>query len=135
MSDLDEPAFNLGPVGQIAIGVADLVRSQAFYGGVLALRELFASADEAAYDCGELRLLLQQRRDHETVRPGSPIYFRVNDIHRARRELEARGVEFTEPVQLVANLRDHDLWMTYFADPDGHRLALMMEGPKGFAAA
>lgn len=134
MSNLDEPLFNLGPIGQISMGVADLARSQAFYGGALALRELFASPTEAAYDCGDLRLLLQQRADHETVRPGSPIYFRVDDIRRARRELEARGVVFTEPVQLVADLRDCDLWMTYFIDPDGHRLALMMEGPKGFAA-
>jgi methylmalonyl-CoA/ethylmalonyl-CoA epimerase len=26
---------------------------------------------------------------------------------------------------------DHDLWMAFFADPDGHILALMQEAPKG----
>jgi hypothetical protein len=28
---------------------------------------------------------------------------------------------------------DHDLWMAFFADPDGHTLALMQEAPKGYA--
>jgi hypothetical protein len=28
---------------------------------------------------------------------------------------------------------DHDLWMAFFADPDGHTLALMHEAPKGYA--
>ena len=34
-------AFSLGPVGQIALNVADADRSEAFYGGVLGLRKLF----------------------------------------------------------------------------------------------
>ena len=28
---------------------------------------------------------------------------------------------------------DHDLWMAFFNDPDGHTLALMQEAPKGYA--
>jgi len=130
----DEPVFALGPVGQIAMAVADLGRAEVFYGEVLGLRRLFGSDGEAAYDCGEVRLLLQQRADSGAVRPGSPIYFRVHDIRRARQELEARGVVFVEGLHLVAAFPGHDLWMTYFVDPDGHRLALMMEGPKGFSA-
>jgi methylmalonyl-CoA/ethylmalonyl-CoA epimerase len=27
---------------------------------------------------------------------------------------------------------DHDLWMAFFKDPDGHMLALMQEAPKGY---
>jgi hypothetical protein len=30
-------------------------------------------------------------------------------------------------------MEDHDLWMTFFRDPDEHVLALMMEAPKGYA--
>jgi hypothetical protein len=30
-------------------------------------------------------------------------------------------------------MQDHDLWMTFIRDPDGHLVALMMEGPKGYA--
>jgi hypothetical protein len=29
-------------------------------------------------------------------------------------------------------MRDHDLWMAFFTDPDGHMLALMQEAPKGY---
>jgi methylmalonyl-CoA/ethylmalonyl-CoA epimerase len=28
---------------------------------------------------------------------------------------------------------DHDLWMAFFDDPDGHNLAVMQEAPKGYA--
>jgi hypothetical protein len=28
---------------------------------------------------------------------------------------------------------DHDLWMAFFTDPDGHMLAVMHEAPKGYA--
>jgi methylmalonyl-CoA/ethylmalonyl-CoA epimerase len=27
---------------------------------------------------------------------------------------------------------DHDLFMAFFADPDGHVLALMQEAPRGY---
>ena len=39
---------------------------------------------------------------------------------------------FTDHIHLPAPMEDHDLWMTFFADPDGHVLALMMEAPKGW---
>ena len=132
MTPTDESDFALGPVGLIAIGVADLARSRAFYGGLLSLRELFVSETEAVYDCGHVRLLVQARPDHAVVRPGSPIYFRVDDLVRARDGLEARGVVFTERVDLAAALDEVDLWTAHFIDPDGHRLALMMERPKGY---
>ncbi len=124
-------AFSLGPVGQIALGVADADRSEAFYGGVLGLRKLFRFGGLAFFDCAGLRLLLDQTS--EAVRMGSPIYFRVADIVLARRELEGRGVTFTDQVHLVAPMEDHDLWMTFFRDPDDHILALMAEAPKGWS--
>lgn len=123
-------AFSLGPVGQIALAVADADRSEAFYGGMLGLRKLFRFGGLAFFDCGGLRLLLEQAG--EPIQSGSPIYFRVADIELARRELEIRGVAFTDHIHLTAPMEDHDLWMTFFADPDGHVLALMMEAPKGW---
>lgn len=125
-------AFSLGPIGQIAVGVADVDRSERFYGEGLGLRKLFRFGTLAFYDCGGLRLLLDQAS--EAVKPGSPIYFRVADIGLARRELEGRGVAFVDEPHLVAPMEDHDLWMSFFNDPDGHVLALMMEAPKGWAA-
>jgi hypothetical protein len=39
------------------------------------------------------------------------------------------------PGHLVAKMDDHDLWMAFFADPDGHMLAAMQDPPKGYAPA
>jgi methylmalonyl-CoA/ethylmalonyl-CoA epimerase len=124
-------AFALGPIGQIALGVADVDRSESFYGAQLGLRKLFRFGGLSFYDCGGLRLLLEQAREGGT-KAGSPIYFRVADIVLARRELAARGVVFTDEIHLIAPMEDHDLWMTFFRDPDDHILALMTEAPKGF---
>jgi methylmalonyl-CoA/ethylmalonyl-CoA epimerase len=125
-------AFNLGPVGQIALGVRDPDRSEAFYGSVLGLRKLFRFGGLVFFDCGGLRLLLEQE---EAPARGSVVYFRVADIVLARRELEGRGVFFSDQVHRIAPMEDHDLWMTFFTDPDDHLLALMMEAPKGWAPA
>ncbi len=128
-------AFALGPIGQIGFAVSDVDRAEAFYGEVLGLRKLFRFGTLAFYDCGGQRLLLDQVATPEEALRGSPVYFRVADIALARRELEARGVSFMDRIHLVAPMEDHDLWMTFFNDPDGHVLALMMEAPKGFDAA
>lgn len=46
--------------------------------------------------------------------------------------LEKRGAVFTSKPHLIARMDDHDLWMAFFNDPDGHTLALMQEAPKGY---
>ena len=61
------------------------------------------------------------------------LYFRVADIALAVRELQTRGVVFAGAPHLIAKMDDHDLWMAFFTDPDGHTLALMQEAPKGYA--
>jgi methylmalonyl-CoA/ethylmalonyl-CoA epimerase len=123
--------FALGPVGQIALNVADADRSEAFYAERLGLRKLFRFGGLVFFDCGGLRLLLDQAGPDQP-KLGGPIYFRVADIVLARRELEAQGVVFVDQFHLIAPMEDHDLWMTFFRDPDEHMLALMMEAPKGW---
>jgi methylmalonyl-CoA/ethylmalonyl-CoA epimerase len=39
---------------------------------------------------------------------------------------------FDSTPHLIARMDDHDLWMAFFHDPDGHTLALMQEAPKGY---
>ena len=124
-------AFALGPVGQIALNADDADRSEAFYGEVLGLKKLFRFGGLVFFDCAGLRLLLDQQPPG-APKLGSPIYFRVADIVLARRELEGRGVAFVDEIHLIAPMEDHDLWMTFFRDPDGHMVALMMEAPKGW---
>ena len=49
-------------------------------------------------------------------------------------ELHAREAA-PGPPHLVAPMPDHDLWMAFIRDPDGHLIGLMMEAPKGYAPA
>lgn len=121
----------LGPIGQIVLNVSNVEGAEEFFGAKLGLRKLFRFGDLSFFDCAGVRLLLE-RTDDAAKLPGSPIYFRVADIALARRELEGRGVEFVDRIHLIAPMADHDLWMTFFKDPDDHILALMMEAPKGY---
>jgi methylmalonyl-CoA/ethylmalonyl-CoA epimerase len=123
--------FALNQVGQIAMNVASADRSEAFYGSTLGVRKLFRFGGIVFFDCG-VRLMLSQAQPGQRVEPGSPIYFKVADIALARRELEGRGVTFVDEIHLVSPMEDHDLWMTFFKDPDEHLLALMSETPKGY---
>lgn len=126
--------FTLGPLGQIALAVTDVDRAEAFYGGVLGLRRLFRSGDLAFYDCGGLRLLLD-KTTAAAVTPSGVLYFRVADIALAVDRLQQKGLVFTDRPHLIAPMPDHDLWMAFFADPDGNTLALMQEAPKGWKPA
>jgi methylmalonyl-CoA/ethylmalonyl-CoA epimerase len=122
----------LGPIGQIARPVADVDRAEAFYGEVLRLRKLFRFGDLSFFDCAGVRLLLEKTNDTADLGRAGVIYFRVADIALAVKELAARGVVFDDKPHLIARMEDHDLWMTFFKDPDGHILSLMQEAPKGY---
>ena len=78
-------------------------------------------------------MLLEKAQNPQDIQRASVIYFRCADIALSVRELEARGVRFSSKPHLIAKMEDHDLWMSFFTDPDGHTLALMQEAPKGYA--
>ena len=124
----------LHQLGQIGLPVRDVDVAEDFYGAKLGLRKLFRFGQLLFYDMAGVRLLLDGiREDGRAFAPSnSVLYFRTPDIGLTRRELEARGVRFKDQPHLIAPLEDHDLWMTFFDDPDGNVLALMMEAPKGF---
>jgi len=124
--------LNLNQIGQIALPTSDVERSEAFYGGVLGLRKLYRFGDLTFFDCAGVRLLLEKVKDPAELVPQGCIYFRCADIALAVAELEKRGLAFTGKPHLIARMDDHDLWMAFFKDPDGHTLALMQEAPKGY---
>jgi methylmalonyl-CoA/ethylmalonyl-CoA epimerase len=128
-------AFALNRLGQIGFSVADVDRAEAFYRDVLGLRHLYRYGNLTFFDCAGVRLLLEGVDDPHKVTSGSPLYFICHDIALAVAELTARGVKFDgaegKP-HLIARMPDHDLWMAFFEDPDGHTLALMQEAPKGY---
>ncbi|MEM7002034.1 MAG: hypothetical protein AAF529_14695 [Pseudomonadota bacterium] len=45
----------------------------------------------------------------------------------ATQSLGVQGVNFIELPHLLADMPDHELWMAFFTDPDGHMLAIMEE--------
>jgi methylmalonyl-CoA/ethylmalonyl-CoA epimerase len=122
--------LNLSQIGQIARPVADVDRAEAFYGEVIGLRKLFRFGDLTFFDCAGVRLLLEKA--HGAIAPSGCLYFRCADIALAVAELEKRGLVFASKPHLIARMDDHDLWMAFFNDPDGHTLALMQEAPKGY---
>jgi methylmalonyl-CoA/ethylmalonyl-CoA epimerase len=125
------PGFD-GPanIGQLAISVAELDRAVAFYRDVLGLRFLFRAPPGLAFlDCGGVRIMLSEVSSGEAPTPAGVIYYRVPDLDAAYAALQSRGAAFLDAPHRIARLADHELWMAFLRDPDGHVLALMAERP------
>ena len=119
---------SLSTIGQIALTVRDTAKSVPFYRDVLGMRFLFQAPPALAFfDCGGVRLMLSQPESKEFDRPGSVLYFKVDDIRSAYATFRERGVHFIDEPHLIAKMPDHELWMAFFKDPDGNVLALMSE--------
>ncbi len=114
-------------IGQIAIRVHDVEQATVFYRDALGLQFLFDAGPLAFLTCGDVRLMLTIPEKDEFDHPSSTLYFRVDDIYSAREELVARGVPFEDDPHLIAKMPDHELWMTFFRDPDRNLHGLMSE--------
>jgi catechol 2,3-dioxygenase-like lactoylglutathione lyase family enzyme len=114
-------------IGQISIRVHDLERAVAFYRDALGLQFLFDADALAFLMSGDVRLMLAKPEADEFDHPSSTLYFRVDDIATARADLVDRGVAFVDEPHLIARMPDHELWMTFFRDPDDNLHALMAE--------
>src|SRR2546423_1633664 len=71
-------AFALNALGQVALGVDDVDRAEAFYAGVLGLRKLYRFGDLVFFDCAGVRLLVEKSRGHGV--PAGVLYFRTLGI-------------------------------------------------------
>ena len=117
--------MHIESVGQIALPVADPDRSQSFYGDALRLPLLYRFGTLVFFSTGNLRLMLS---GHPDPTPSTGIiYFKVGDLEAAHTVIKSRGVSFDDEPHLIARMPDHELWMAFFKDPDGHQLALMSE--------
>lgn len=118
----------LNQIGQIAITVRDLPRAVNFYRDVLGMRHLFDGGPRLSFfDCGGVRLMLDVPADAEFQHPPSVLYYKVDDIAAAHRELKEKGVRFEDSPHIIARLPTHDLWMTFARDSENNVFALMEE--------
>lgn len=122
--------IGISRLGQIAINVHDLDRATAFYRDILGLPLLFSTGALTFFDCGGVRLMLSRPEKPELDHPGSVLYFTVPDIVTAHRHMLSSGVHFEDAPHLIARMPSHELWMTFFRDPEQNLLALMCEMPK-----
>lgn len=117
--------FELGPIGQIARSVSDVVASEKWYRDVLGLPHLYTFGTLAFFDLGGTRLMLSQEGG---AAKESLLYLKVPDIGAAHEILAARRVRFTHAPHLIHRHADGtEEWMAFFEDPDGRPLALMSQ--------
>ena len=116
----------LGAIGQIALCIRDIARAERFYGETLGLPHVFTFGDLAFFDADGTRLYLH-RMDDADWRPGSVLYFLVDDIHAAQERLVSNGVHFTGAPHVIYTdeATGVEEWMTFFEDGEGNTLALM----------
>lgn len=115
----------LGEIGQISRTVSDVAAARRWYGDVLGLPHLYSFGHLAFFDCGGVRLFLEQG---DAKAGDSVLYFRVEDIRSAHASLSKRGVTFTNAPHLIHRHADGtEEWMAFFNDPDGRPLAIMSQ--------
>jgi predicted enzyme related to lactoylglutathione lyase len=120
------PALSNASVGQIAVVVKDVERATHFYRDTLGLPHLFSANNMAFFQAGGTRLLLGLPTN-EHPGPSSVLYFKVEDIDAACRELSGAGVRIIEQPEIVHDSGASQLWLAFFADEEGNTHALMEE--------
>ena len=111
---------------QVAVPTRDLGRAKAFYGGVLGLPLMFETNGMAFYKVGALRLMVGSNMEADPApRDGAALYFGAPDLPTLAPALEARGVEFLGPAEMLQRTAAGTLQLRFFRDPDGNLLALM----------
>lgn len=116
----------LGPLGQVSLFARDIARAESFCRDTLGLPHIFTFGELAFFDMGGVRLYLHGVPDADW-RPGSILYFRVDDIDATVRALGAKGVTFVgQPHRIHRDeVTGAEEWMAFFEDPDRNQLALM----------
>jgi predicted enzyme related to lactoylglutathione lyase len=116
----------IGTIGQISLSIRDVARAERFYGETLGLPHVFTFGDLAFFDADGTRLYLH-RKDEADWRPGSVLYFLVDEIHATQERLTRSGVHFTGAPHVIYtdDTTGTEEWMTFFEDGEGNTLALM----------
>ncbi len=110
---------------QVGLTVRDLKRAVAFYRDILGLPYLFEAGGMAFFDVAGTRLMLGEDPERPAGRPTAILYFDDPDLEATAVKLQALGVAFNRPAEVVQRTETHELKLREFADPDGNALALM----------
>ena len=124
----DSTSLNGRKLVQVALTTRDLDRSRQFYCDTLGLPLLFEAGGMMFFDVGGTRLLVGT--ENTGGEPGGSIlYVDAPDIDALGPALEAKGVRFLGPAQVVQRTATHELKIRAFRDPDGNVLQLMGNVP------
>lgn len=109
-------------VDYVMVPTRDFDRAVEFYGTTLGLPETarYGSHPGVEFETGNLTIAVMEVEAFgmEFTVSGSPIALRVDDVAKARSELERRGVAFAGEVDSGV------CWQAYFRDADGNPLIL-----------
>lgn len=112
-----------GKIYQISRIVRDLSSAIDFYGNTLGLKLIFQFPKLAFFECGEVRLMLSE---NENIGAQSIIYFEVRDIHKAKDELEAKGVIFIGAPHMIYKHEDGtEEYLAAFNDNENNPVGIM----------
>ncbi|HEY2766873.1 MAG TPA: VOC family protein [Solirubrobacteraceae bacterium] len=106
----------------VAIPTRDIERAAEFYGQTLGLRRSVYMPDRhfAEFETGNLTLsVIEPEAMQIPYNPQHGISLHVDDVEKARKALEARGVQFNGDTFDTGVCH-----MAFFADPDGNNLML-----------
>jgi DNA-binding CsgD family transcriptional regulator/predicted enzyme related to lactoylglutathione lyase len=123
---MNATTVRLGSIGQVSLSIRDVGRAERFYGETLGLPHVFTFGDLAFFDADGVRVYLH-RKDEADWRPGSILYFLVDDIHATQERLADAGVHFTGAPHVIYtdDATGTEEWMSFFEDGEGNTLALM----------
>ncbi len=113
---------------QVALMVRDLPGAIAFYRDTLGLPFLFETNGMAFFQlAGGTRLMLGAGGEAG----GGYLYFDAPDLPAAAAALEAKGITFLGPAQVLQKTEAGTLQLRSFRDPDGNAISLLGLVPAG----
>lgn len=125
---MNPPTHPPGPLMQVAITSPNVPALAGFYRDQVGLKHLFdAGPTLSFFDLGGVRLMISAPSSPNREHGQAILYYRVTDLDQVHAGLKTRGVCEERPPQLISRMPDHDLWASFFRDPDQNIFSLMCE--------
>jgi catechol 2,3-dioxygenase-like lactoylglutathione lyase family enzyme len=120
---------DVGPIDYVYYWTAEMDRAVTFYRDVIGLKLVRQDGSQwAEFATEPVRFALHGATEGHPVRSGgAAVMFRVDDLDRARRTLQEKGVEFDEHSGEVEGF----VRFATFRDPDGNRVELIERIERG----